>query len=260
MARILLVEDNDVNREMLSRRLERKGYEVIVAINGAEGVAKTQSDKPDLVLMDLHLPILDGWEATRQIRANPETRNIAIVALTADANAGENEKALAAGCNEYETKPVDFARLLNKIAKLLAPPALQPAVVLSPKTLNLSADLSLQRLLRARLRRKLDSPIHNIIGYSDLLLEALSDPQNSALCSDIQKIHTSALQLLRLVQAILNPVLVDIQQQDFALNLFAPVLRRELLTPLSTIIGYCEILFEEAAADLIPDLEQIYTS
>ncbi|BAU10542.1 response regulator receiver protein [Leptolyngbya sp. NIES-3755] len=259
MARILLVEDNDINREMLSRRLERKGYEVIVAINGAEGVAKTQIEQPDLVLMDLHLPVLNGWEATRQIRANPETQHISIVALTADANAGESEKALAAGCDDYETKPVDFTRLLNKIAKLLVPPAVS-SIVLSSEMPDSPADRSLQRLLRSRLRHQLDVPIHNIIGYSNLLLDALSDDQNSTLCSDIQKIQTSALQLLKLVQAILNPVLVDIQQQDFAINLFASVLRRELLTPLSTIIGYCELLFEEASPDLVPDLEQIYSS
>ena len=93
MLKILLVEDNDINRDMLSRRLERKGYQVIVAVNGEESVAKTISDRPDIVLMDLHLPVLDGWAATRQIKANPQTRNIPVKAMTADANAGEREKA-----------------------------------------------------------------------------------------------------------------------------------------------------------------------
>jgi CheY-like chemotaxis protein len=119
MPKILLVEDNDINRDMLSRRLERKGYQVIMAINGTEGVAKTLSDRPDIVLMDLHLPILDGWAATQQIKANPQTRAIPVIALTADAFGGEREKALAAGCDEYETKPVDLPRLLQKITKLI---------------------------------------------------------------------------------------------------------------------------------------------
>ena len=114
MTKILLVEDNEINRDMLRRRLERKGYQVIVAVNGAEGVSKTQADRPDLILMDLHLPILDGWEATRQIKANPQTQSIPVIALTADAIVGEREKALAAGCDEYDTKPVDFATAAGK--------------------------------------------------------------------------------------------------------------------------------------------------
>jgi PAS domain S-box-containing protein len=256
MPKILLVEDNDINRDMLSRRLERKGYEVIVAVNGTEGIAKTLSEQPDLVLMDMHLPVLNGWEATRQIKANPQTQGIPVIALTADAIVGEREKALAAGCDEYDTKPIDFPRLLEKIAKLLEPAASQPALSQPPEALSLPSDQRLQRLLRTRLRRELDPPIHSIIGYSDMLLDSLSGQQN--LDSDLQKIHTSGMQLLRLIHAILNPVLVEIQQQK--IDLLARALRLELLTPLSTIIGYCEMLLEEAPADLIPDLEQIHTS
>jgi PAS domain S-box-containing protein len=258
MTKILLVEDNDINRDMLSRRLERKGYEVIVAVNGAEGVAKSLSDKPDLVLMDLHLPVLDGWEATRQIKANPQTQMIPVIALTADAIAGVREKALAAGCDEYDTKPVDFPRLLEKITKLLEPLVSPPAVLQTPEALNLPSDQRLQQILRTYLRRELDPLIHSIIGYSDMLLDTLSGQQNLALYDDLWKIHTSGTQLLKLIHAILNPVLVEIQQQE--INLLAPVLRLELLTPLSTIIGYSEMLLEEAAADLTPDLEQIHSS
>ncbi len=261
MPKILLVEDNDINRDMLSRRLERKGYQVIVAVNGEESVAKTMSDRPDIVLMDLHLPVLDGWEATRQIKANPQTRNIPVIALTADATAGEREKALAAGCDEYETKPIDLPRLIQKIDKLLAPPA-SPSL----PTQNSSPDRHMQQILLAHLRYQLDPPIDRIVGYTDLLLATLSDSarrtlrerQQSDLSIDIQKIHLAGTQLLQLVRAILSPVLMEIQHQDIAL--VTPTLRREILTPLSTIIGYCELLLEEANLDIIPELEQIQTA
>ena len=119
MARILLVEDNEMNRDMLSRRLERRGYEVIVAVDGEEGVARAKADAPDVVLMDLSLPGIDGWEATRQLKAADETRSIPVLALTAHAMAGDREKALEVGCDEFDTKPVDLPRLLDKIERLL---------------------------------------------------------------------------------------------------------------------------------------------
>ena len=120
MAKILLVEDNEMNRDMLSRRLQRQGYEVVIAIDGGQGVALAQAERPDLILMDMSLPVLDGWEATRQLKADPETSGIPVIALTAHAMAGDREKALEAGCDDYETKPVEFARLLVKIQSLLA--------------------------------------------------------------------------------------------------------------------------------------------
>jgi CheY-like chemotaxis protein len=119
MTKILVVEDNETNRDMLSRRLARKGYEVLIAVDGAEGVAMAQNQSPDLILMDMSLPVLDGWEATRQIKAAADTRTIPVIALTAHAMAGDREKALDAGCDEYETKPVEFQRLLSKIEALL---------------------------------------------------------------------------------------------------------------------------------------------
>jgi CheY-like chemotaxis protein len=119
MARILLVEDNEMNRDMLSRRLERRGYEVIVAVDGEEGVARARSDAPDLVVMDMSLPGIDGWEATRQLKAADETNPIPVLALTAHAMSGDREKALEAGCDDFDTKPVDFPRLLAKIESLL---------------------------------------------------------------------------------------------------------------------------------------------
>ena len=120
MPRILLVEDNEMNRDMLSRRLERKGYEVLLAVDGGEGVALAKSQQPDLILMDMSLPVLDGWEATRAIRAEASTQAIPIIALTAHAMDGERAKALDAGCNDFDTKPVDLPRLLEKIEQQMA--------------------------------------------------------------------------------------------------------------------------------------------
>jgi two-component system cell cycle response regulator DivK len=119
MAKILLVEDNELNRDMLSRRLARKGYEVICALDGLEAVAQATSERPDLILMDMRLPELDGWEATRRIKNGLETQAIPVIALTAHAMAGDREQALAAGCDDYDSKPVDLGRLLGKIEALL---------------------------------------------------------------------------------------------------------------------------------------------
>jgi two-component system cell cycle response regulator DivK len=119
MPRILLVEDNEDNRDMLSRRLIRKGYDVLLAADGGEGVAQAAALRPDLILMDMSLPVLDGWEATRQIKAALETSRTPIIALTAHAMSGDREKAVAAGCDDYDTKPVELPRLLEKIEALL---------------------------------------------------------------------------------------------------------------------------------------------
>jgi CheY-like chemotaxis protein len=119
MARILLIEDNELNQDVLSRRLQRKGYQVLIAVDGLQGIALARAVRPDLILMDLRLPGIDGWQATRQLKAAPETCATPIIALTAHAIAGDREKALAAGCDDYEAKPVDFPRLLTKIETLL---------------------------------------------------------------------------------------------------------------------------------------------
>ena len=119
MSKILLVEDNEMNRDMLTRRLERKGFEVVIAIDGQAGIDMAASSSPDIILMDLSLPVIDGWEATRQIKANPATQSIPVIALTAHAMAGDEQKALKAGCDNYDTKPIDLKRLLGKIDNLL---------------------------------------------------------------------------------------------------------------------------------------------
>jgi CheY-like chemotaxis protein len=120
MPKILLVEDNEMNRDMLSRRLQRKGYEVVIATDGEQGVAMASAERPDLILMDMSLPVLDGWEATRAIKATPAISAVPVIALTAHAMAGDQEKCVAAGCDDYDTKPVDLTRLLGKIESLLA--------------------------------------------------------------------------------------------------------------------------------------------
>jgi two-component system cell cycle response regulator DivK len=123
VTRILLVEDNEMNRDMLSRRLKRNGYEVVIAIDGQQGVDMAASEAPDLILMDMSLPVIDGWEATRRVKANEATRGIPVIALTAHAMAGDREKAIEAGCEDYDTKPVEITRLLDKITSLLGPKA-----------------------------------------------------------------------------------------------------------------------------------------
>ena len=119
MSKILLVEDNEMNRDMLSRRLERRGYEVLIAVDGEQGVEMARSESPALVLMDMSLPVLDGWEATRRLKGADATRGIPVIALTAHAMSGDREKALAAGCDDYDTKPIEFPRLLGKIEAML---------------------------------------------------------------------------------------------------------------------------------------------
>src|SRR5580700_5781369 len=119
MSKILLVEDNEMNRDMLSRRLLRRGYEVVIALDGESGMSLAATESPDIILMDMSLPILDGWEATRRLKARQETQAIPLIALTAHAMAGDRDRALQAGCDDYDTKPIEFERLLEKIDRLL---------------------------------------------------------------------------------------------------------------------------------------------
>jgi two-component system, cell cycle response regulator DivK len=123
MPKILLVEDNEMNRDMLSRRLIRRGYEIVIAVDGQQGVDMATSVAPDLILMDMSLPVIDGWEATRRIKACEATKKIPVIALTAHAMSGDREQAMAAGCDDYDTKPIDLARLLPKIEKFAGPGA-----------------------------------------------------------------------------------------------------------------------------------------
>ena len=119
MPKILIVEDNEMNRDMLSRRLERKGFTIVMAVDGQLGVDMARSEKPDLILMDMSLPVMDGWTATQTIKGDAELAKIPVIALTAHAMAGDREKAMAAGCDDYDTKPIELPRLLEKIGKFL---------------------------------------------------------------------------------------------------------------------------------------------
>ena len=119
MAKILLIEDNEMNRDMLSRRLQRRGYEVTVAVDGGEGLHLAHAEMPDLILMDMSLPVVDGWEATRRLKADPSMKRIPVIALTAHAMAEDRDKALEAGCDDYDTKPVEISRILEKIEAML---------------------------------------------------------------------------------------------------------------------------------------------
>ncbi|HEY0241337.1 MAG TPA: response regulator [Gemmatimonadaceae bacterium] len=121
MPRILLVEDNEMNRDMLSRRLQRRGYDVILAVDGQIGIELAQSEAPDLILMDMSLPVIDGWEATRTLKAGDATRNIPVIALTAHAMSTDRDKAIQAGCDDYDTKPIELSRLLGKMEALMKP-------------------------------------------------------------------------------------------------------------------------------------------
>jgi two-component system, cell cycle response regulator DivK len=127
MPKILLIEDNEMNRDMLSRRLERRGYEVVLAVDGQTGVEMAETETPDLVLMDMSLPVLDGWEATRRLKAAAATQRIPVIALTAHAMSSDRDKALEAGCDDYDTKPIELPRLLGKIEALLAGASGEPS-------------------------------------------------------------------------------------------------------------------------------------
>ena len=119
MAKVLLVEDNEMNRDILSRRLSRRGYVVVFAMDGVQGIEMARSEKPDIILMDMSLPVMDGWEATRHVKSDDAMRNVPVIALTAHTMSGDREKALAAGCDDYDTKPVELDRLIGKIERLL---------------------------------------------------------------------------------------------------------------------------------------------
>jgi CheY-like chemotaxis protein/anti-sigma regulatory factor (Ser/Thr protein kinase) len=202
MPRILLVEDNALNRDMLSRRLVRRGYDVVMAVDGEEGVRRARADAPDLILMDMSLPVLDGWEAARQIKGAPETRHVPIVALTAHAMAGDREQALAAGCDDFDTKPVELESLLAKIELLLAagatavPPPPVPARRLTIEQVALAHLPSLRafvaeacpgaelRAVREALQLAVDEACTNVIvhGYAGreagpLTLEVQREPE-----------------------------------------------------------------------------------
>src|SRR5918995_627414 len=198
MPRVLLVEDNEMNRDMLSRRLARREYEVLVAVDGREGVVMAGSEAPDLILMDMSLPVMDGWEATRQLKASPETKAIPIIALTAHAMSGDREKAIEAGCDDFENQGSESLRSdLEKIhsagGQLLAlvNDALDPAKVEAG-----DPDLDLRHDLR--------TPINSIIGYSEMLQEEAETLNRTDIIPDLQKIRSAAERFLFLIDDVVD--------------------------------------------------------
>ncbi len=190
MKKILLVEDNEMNRDMLSRRLAKRGYAVVMAVDGAEGVTMARSELPDLVLMDMGLPVMDGWTATRHIKADPATARIPVLALTAETTEGDREKCLAAGCDEYDTKPVDLERLIGKMEALLAGSKPFPLIPSAPDSFP-SASPSHELL----------TPLNAIVGYAEILAErSQARPVDLA---DLQKILSAARELQVRIQKIL---------------------------------------------------------
>jgi CheY-like chemotaxis protein len=180
--KILLVEDNEMNRDMLSRRLAKRGYAVVMAVDGAEGVTMARSESPDLVLMDMGLPVMDGWTATRHIKADPATVRIPVLALTAETMEGDREKCLAAGCDDYDTKPVDLERLIGKMEALLAGLRTAPSIPGAS-----------ENSLPASPSHELLTPLNAIIGYAEILAErSQARPEDLA---DLQKILSAAREL-----------------------------------------------------------------
>ena len=185
MPKILLVEDNEMNRDMLARRLGKRGFEVVVAVDGREGVSLAESERPELILMDMSLPVLQGWEAARELKQSPSTRDIPVIALTAHAMSGDRERAMEAGCNDFDTKPVDLSRLLGKMQVLLE------ARAASATTSD-----------TARLRHDLRTPLNHLIGYTEMLLEEVDLPE-------LRTVLREGKTLLSVVDEVLASVAAD---------------------------------------------------
>src|ERR1700732_2830726 len=257
MAKILLVEDNEMNRDMLSRRLLRKGYEVVMAVDGGQAVTMAESERPDLILMDMSLPVIDGWEATRRVKASDTTAHIPVIALTAHAMSGDREKALSAGCDDYDTKPIEMPRLLEKIDALLVRPRGYPTMAQNVT----EPDQRLERALAAFVRQEFGAPIATIIGLTEILIEDARRNGDDPLVSDLDRIHAAGLllqeQLSRLVDlATQNPFEFT---GDF--GAFKAKLRHDLRTPLNAVKGYGELIIEDARdngrEDLLADIGKL---
>ena len=239
MPRILLVEDNEMNRDMLSRRLRRKGYEVAIATDGPLGLEAARSMPFELILMDLSLPGIDGWEVTRRLKSDPATRDVPIIALTAHAMAGDRLRAIEAGCDDYDIKPVDFPRLLAKIEGTL-----QARKLLMPIETISSADPNRSEV-HSRLRHDLIGPLGRILGYSELLIEDARAKGRSFRAQVLGSILALGKEALEAI----DRALIHDRPRDRPTDLAS--LAPGVITPSNAIIRACQTL--EDASGQVPD-------
>jgi CheY-like chemotaxis protein len=238
MPRILLVEDNEMNRDMLSRRLARHGFEVAIAQDGPHGISAARSSSFDLILMDLSLPGIDGWEASRFLKADPTTWSVPIIALTAHAMNGDRERAIEAGCDDYDTKPIDFPRLMAKIEAILrraSPP--MPAQTLEPPAEE-GPDASSQ------LRHDLIAPLNRILGYCELLIEDANSQGWVRRVESLRSIRNLGKEALNAIDRVLSQHRTPDRTPDLA------ALATAALPPSKAILRSCEAL--DAASSEIP--------
>lgn len=259
MFRILLVEDNEMNRDMLSRRLRRKGFMVSIAPDGPQGLSKARSDRPDLILMDLSLPGIDGWEATRRLKADPVTSSIPIIALTAHAMAGDRERAFEAGCDDYDMKPIDFARLLAKIEVILVNPDDPHSKPLPSHSKNGEARAEPNLLADpGQLRHDLISPLVRIIGYCELLGEDAQAVGQLEQVEGLQSIRSLAHEIRRAIDGILLGPTDSESRPPIDLETLAST----VLPPAHSIIQTSESLKDAASklldrGSVVEDLDRI---
>jgi diguanylate cyclase (GGDEF)-like protein len=245
MPKVLLVEDNEMNRDMLSRRLARRGFDVLEAVDGQQGIEMARKDLPDIIVMDMSLPVVDGWEAARRIRAEKTTRCIPLIALTAHAMSDDRQKALEAGCDDYDTKPVDLSRLLEKMNRLLvskpAPSATEP--------------LTGEALLR--LRHDLKTSFNQIIGYTEVVLEDLGKNR-------LEKIEPELSEILSGARALLVRIDKDLTNEKGVLPVRLHALESEVRPEAERLYGTCELLIRElrsmGAQEPLADLERVLSA
>ena len=242
MTKVLLVEDNDMNRDMLSRRLVRRGFEVVFAVDGKQGVDLARSEKPDIILMDMSLPVMDGWEATRCVKADDTTRSVPVIGLTAHAMSSDREKAIEAGCDDYDTKPIELDRLVGKIERLLER---------GKRLILLSADVSDKRFhpaLTAYLRQEVQAPAAAISDFLDIIIEDARGLKLEHVLPDLDRMRDASVHLTTFVKSVTADGL-SARGKGEDVEAFQRRLRHDLRSPLNVIKGYSELLIEDMEGD-----------
>lgn len=262
MPKILLFEDNKVNRDMLTRQLQRYGHQVVSSGDETEVLPKARAEVPDLVLIDMNMPAMDGREATRQIKEDNQLREIPVLALTTHTTAGDENEVLAAGCDGYDTKPIDFKRLIGKIELLLPS---EEAVVDDSRDDNgessQTSNARLEQLMLNHLRHELCTPINSIIGYSEILLDEFPETVEVSRYQLLEEIHAAGLQLLASTDMVLNAEQLKVHRITQDIDSFGVRVRLELLAPLGVVIDYCQKLTASAPTEQVTaDLNRIDTA